>query len=71
MKNVYAIAAGMADGLGYENNTRASLVHSILRLGYGLLNNSRLNNTWFGRDDEDRDDVWRVSADIFGSRWRG
>ncbi|KIM70375.1 hypothetical protein SCLCIDRAFT_12886 [Scleroderma citrinum Foug A] len=26
LKNVYAIAAGMADGLGYENNTRASLI---------------------------------------------
>ena len=24
LKNVYAIAAGMADGLGFENNTRAS-----------------------------------------------
>ena len=24
LKNVYAIASGMADGLGYENNTRAS-----------------------------------------------
>ena len=24
MKNVYAIASGMADGLGFENNTRAS-----------------------------------------------
>ncbi|KAH9081554.1 glycerol-3-phosphate dehydrogenase [Lactarius deliciosus] len=26
LKNVYAIASGMADGLGYENNTRASLI---------------------------------------------
>ncbi|KIM88587.1 hypothetical protein PILCRDRAFT_95323 [Piloderma croceum F 1598] len=26
LKNVYAIAAGMADGLGFENNTRASLI---------------------------------------------
>ena len=24
LKNVYAIAAGMAEGLGFENNTRAS-----------------------------------------------
>ncbi|KAI0322165.1 glycerol-3-phosphate dehydrogenase [Amylostereum chailletii] len=26
LKNVYAIASGIADGLGYENNTRASLI---------------------------------------------
>ncbi|KAF8665456.1 hypothetical protein AX16_000474 [Volvariella volvacea WC 439] len=26
LKNVYAIAAGMADGLGYENNTRAMII---------------------------------------------
>jgi len=26
LKNVYAIASGMAEGLGYENNTRASLI---------------------------------------------
>ncbi|KAH7914777.1 6-phosphogluconate dehydrogenase [Hygrophoropsis aurantiaca] len=26
LKNVYAIAAGMADGLGFENNTRAGLI---------------------------------------------
>ncbi|EGO04846.1 hypothetical protein SERLA73DRAFT_173976 [Serpula lacrymans var. lacrymans S7.3] len=26
LKNVYAIAAGMSDGLGFENNTRASLI---------------------------------------------
>lgn len=25
LKNVYAIAAGIADGLGFENNTRASM----------------------------------------------
>lgn len=24
LKNVYAIAAGMSEGLGFENNTRAS-----------------------------------------------
>jgi glycerol-3-phosphate dehydrogenase len=24
LKNVYAIASGMSDGLGYQNNTRAS-----------------------------------------------
>ena len=30
LKNVYAIASGMADGLGYENNTRAS--QSTLRI---------------------------------------
>ena len=24
LKNVYAIASGMAEGLGFENNTRAS-----------------------------------------------
>jgi len=24
LKNVYAIAAGMSDGLGFQNNTRAS-----------------------------------------------
>ncbi|KAF7979372.1 hypothetical protein HWV62_42452 [Athelia sp. TMB] len=26
LKNIYAIAAGLADGLGFENNTRASLI---------------------------------------------
>ena len=26
LKNVYAIAAGIADGLGFEHNTRASKV---------------------------------------------
>ena len=25
LKNVYAIASGIADGLGFENNTRASM----------------------------------------------
>jgi len=25
LKNVYAIAAGMADGLGFENNTNADI----------------------------------------------
>jgi len=29
LKNVYAIAAGMSDGLGFQNNTRASWYHSI------------------------------------------
>jgi len=24
LKNIYAIAAGLSDGLGFENNTRAS-----------------------------------------------
>ena len=28
LKNVYAIAAGMSDGLGFQNNTRASCVGS-------------------------------------------
>lgn len=27
LKNVYAIASGMSDGLGFENNTRASRYH--------------------------------------------
>ena len=27
LKNVYAIAAGMSDGLGFKNNTRASEYH--------------------------------------------
>jgi glycerol-3-phosphate dehydrogenase len=35
LKNVYAIASGMADGLGYENNTRASQSTS---LALGILN---------------------------------
>ncbi|QRW24731.1 NAD-dependent glycerol-3-phosphate dehydrogenase C-terminus [Rhizoctonia solani] len=30
LKNVYAIAAGIADGLGYENNTRAGLITRAL-----------------------------------------
>ena len=31
LKNVYAIASGIADGLGFENNTRASaFIHSSL-----------------------------------------
>jgi glycerol-3-phosphate dehydrogenase len=29
LKNVYAIAAGMSDGLGFQNNTRASLYHFL------------------------------------------
>ena len=29
LKNIYAIAAGMADGLGFENNTRASWVNHV------------------------------------------
>ncbi|KAF8832172.1 hypothetical protein HHX47_DHR1000894 [Lentinula edodes] len=34
LKNVYAIAAGAADGLGFENNTRATLRPAeIIRLG--------------------------------------
>lgn len=34
LKNVYAIAAGMADGLGFENNTRASWVfyHPVITI---------------------------------------
>ncbi|CAE6493794.1 unnamed protein product [Rhizoctonia solani] len=30
LKNVYAIATGIADGLGYENNTRAGLITRAL-----------------------------------------
>ncbi|QRV97398.1 NAD-dependent glycerol-3-phosphate dehydrogenase C-terminus [Ceratobasidium sp. AG-Ba] len=30
LKNVYAIASGIADGLGYENNTRAGLITRAL-----------------------------------------
>ncbi|KZT36605.1 glycerol-3-phosphate dehydrogenase [Sistotremastrum suecicum HHB10207 ss-3] len=30
LKNVYAIAAGMADGMGFENNTRAAIVTRAL-----------------------------------------
>jgi len=37
MKNVYAIVTGAADGLGFENNTRASLItralHEMTKLG--------------------------------------
>ncbi|KAG6333699.1 hypothetical protein ID866_5382 [Astraeus odoratus] len=33
LKNVYAIAAGMADGLGFENNTRASSVPGLITRG--------------------------------------
>lgn len=69
LKNVYAIAAGMADGLGYENNTRASSVDVTFR-GCGLLNTPRLDHTGIGRDDKDRDGVWRLSTDVFGPRWR-
>jgi hypothetical protein len=29
LKNVYAIAAGLADGLGFENNTRASKLFPV------------------------------------------
>lgn len=29
LKNVYAIASGIADGLGFENNTRASARHPL------------------------------------------
>lgn len=35
LKNIYAIAAGMSDGLGFENNTRAS--KSYLSLGLNPL----------------------------------
>lgn len=30
LKNVYAIAAGLAAGLGFENNTRASKLSTIV-----------------------------------------
>jgi glycerol-3-phosphate dehydrogenase len=38
LKNVYAIAAGMSDGLGFKNNTRASSYHfSFLSLQRALI----------------------------------
>jgi hypothetical protein len=30
LKNIYAIASGIADGLGYENNTRAGIYTTFL-----------------------------------------
>ena len=36
LKNVYAIAAGIAAGLGFENNTRASMSHERSRNAYSL-----------------------------------
>ncbi|TFY63123.1 hypothetical protein EVJ58_g3437 [Rhodofomes roseus] len=40
LKNVYAIASGMADGLGFENNTRASLITR------GLAEMTRIGTTY-------------------------
>ncbi|EPT04045.1 hypothetical protein FOMPIDRAFT_1058375 [Fomitopsis schrenkii] len=40
LKNVYAIAAGMADGLGFENNTRAMLITR------GLAEMTRIGTTY-------------------------
>lgn len=47
LKNIYAIAAGMADGLGFENNTRAG-EQVVLMLILFLRGSNRLDHTRFG-----------------------
>lgn len=64
LKNVYAIASGMAEGLGYENNTRASLViHDFLAIRSSVLTTKNLDNSRFNyprivRNDSDWCSIW-------------
>jgi hypothetical protein len=63
LKNVYAIASGMAEGLGYENNTRASQSSMISRLFKGCAHlegrdKSRSDYPRIVRNDTDRCGIW-------------
>jgi hypothetical protein len=74
LKNVYAIAAGVADGLGFENNTRASALlpypHLALRLTEMAFQKFSVDHAWPVGDDTNRGGVWCLPVDFFRSRGR-
>jgi hypothetical protein len=67
LKNVYAIAAGMSDGLGFQNNTRASLydfLNPVTALMEPYLCSDHYQRP--GRADLYWDSIRRIAIDFSG-----
>jgi hypothetical protein len=70
LKNVYAIAAGIADGLGFENNTRASeLSIHLMSSAHELKDADSAHHPRPVGDDENWHGVWRLAADFPLACW--
>jgi hypothetical protein len=76
LKNVFAIAAGTADGLGFENNTRAGKAfHAyILGMGGGLDEHDCSFSDYHavaGGTDSDWGCIWGRAIDLYDTSWCG
>jgi len=70
LKNVYAIAAGTADGLGFESNTKAGLPISFFPLNCYSSMLPSYNNSLSGRTNTHRSLLRRITFDFFLTRRR-